>query len=200
MKNLIKILTFFGFLSILTLSTLLTSCQKETIVEPIENVELANLKIAIEEAENSEEASTRDQCEPRIANAIVRALDQLIFELRRFACGTTSSSTVTQAFDIYVTSLENILGLPNGSIPSYVNANPNGGGCSFVSASGTLGAIYALDFLGCRIGTYTNNPTTANWNGVISAFNTYLNVLESVFGCDFNNAAYQSILTNLINC
>ncbi len=200
MKNLFTNLTFLGFLSILTIATMMTSCQKEAIVESNENIELADLETVINEATNNDEqAGERFRCETRIANAIVRALDNLIFELRRFACGRTQSSTLTQAFDIYVTSLENILGLPNGTVPSYVNANPNGGGCAFVSASGTLGAIYALDFLGCRIGTYSNNPTPANWSGVVSAFNNYINVLESVFGCNFNNAAYNSLLSNLIN-
>jgi len=188
-----------SLLLILTSFIFFTSCGKEsineleTIVETVEasNGDVVNKKIAT----NANAINKGIPCNGAIQGQIVTALDGLILDLRSYKCGYNSSSTAVQnSFEDYKSDLEGILSFANISIPNYVNANPNGGGCVNVPASGTLGSIYALDYLGCTIGTFLNSSTAANWEQVIQAFESYLSVLEDVFTCDWNLAAYRSVL------
>lgn len=194
-----------GFFSILTCLIFFTSCGKESIddlavektetvkeVEAVETIDAETTRL-IEAFENITEDALNKGCNSGIQAKIIKALDVLIADLRAFRCGYASAASVQTSFENYKSQLQAILGLPF-PLPGYVNANPNGGGCVSVSASGTLGAVYALDFLGCRIGTFLNNPTNGKWEDVITAFEFYLSVLESVFICDWNIPAYRNVL------
>lgn len=191
MKTFTKNSFSLAFLAILTSLVFFSSCGKESINELDEIVETV-------EASNGDVIGKGIPCNGQIQGQIITALDDLIFDLRSYRCGYNSNPTAVQnSFEEYKTELEGILSFANINIPNYVNANPNGGGCVNVPASGTLGSIYALDYLGCTIGTFigNGNATNANWEQVIQAFESYLAVLENVFTCDWNIPAYRHVLS-----
>lgn len=198
MKIFAKNFFSLGFFSILTILIFTTSCAKEDVNEfenfdNVENVESTTDDFANKMANSKElQQLSKFPCNPAIQAQIITALDDFLAVLRAFKCGYGSSAAVQQAFEDYKDALE--AAIPGLNIPNYVNANPNGGGCAFVPASGTLGVIYTLDWLGCRIGTYLNNPTSGTYNDVVNGFSYYLLILESVFTCDWNIPAYQSLL------
>jgi len=183
--NILKMKSIFKlFIALALVGVLVTSCEKEAIIE--DTAELKTLIESESNLENAELLQSRMSCSNfgPLANSVLIALAQ---EIENCAANGSKANkdAIINRYNYYRLSvLEPCLPQPVVVPVLSFDNNPNTS-CPFGQGSCSDGsaAINTLEWFLCHLGNFIENPNSfQNQNNVENAFNYYAGILRTCFG------------------